>query len=226
MKNITKLLTICLVLTLLASTATAATLQVGPKLHYKTIQSAVNCAHPGDTIIVNAGTYKETVKVNDKHLIFKGAKKGSKYLYPSVYGFSFRWNDRNNRVGSGDVSGFKIIKTGVNYELIGHNTVRNNYFTDCGVSAASQTCSGNTIINNKFLRGGIHLYESYENVVIGNTFTNAQTGLSLTQGAACELITKNTFKNCKIGVQVYMVPDCLIGNHYSGNKKNIKTGIW
>jgi uncharacterized protein YgiB involved in biofilm formation len=40
------------------------TLRVGKKLKYKTIQSAVNAAKPGDTVKVTRGTYKESVKVS------------------------------------------------------------------------------------------------------------------------------------------------------------------
>jgi uncharacterized protein YgiB involved in biofilm formation len=40
------------------------TLKVGKKQKYKTIQSAVNAAKPGDTVKVSRGTYKESVKVS------------------------------------------------------------------------------------------------------------------------------------------------------------------
>ncbi len=215
---------------LLTSLASAATLQVGPKLHYKTIQSAVNAAQSGDTIYVNAGAYKETVTVDDKYLIFQGQKNGNKYLYPSVYGFDFSCitpPGEDTEVGKGDINGFKIIKTGIHYEMIGHNIVRNDYFTNCGVFANSQTSGNNVIMNNQFTNGGIDLSdECFDNVVIGNKITNAVVGLGLYGGASCSTITKNTFSHCQIGVALYQIPSCLIGNTYIKNKINIKTGVY
>lgn len=211
---------------LLTSLASAATLQVGPKLHYKTVQSAVNEADSGDTIYVNAGTYKETVHIDGKNLIFQGAKVKGKYQYPTVYGFSFGFDSNLYNPGSGDVNGFKIIKTGIQYDLIGHNIIKNNYFTNCGVSLGGQTCSNNVIMNNQFTNGGIALYECYDNVVTGNKITKAKVGLGLYEGATCSTITKNTFSYCQIGVALYQIPSCLIGNTYIKNKINIKTGVY
>lgn len=41
----------------------SSTLQVGPTAPYHTIQSAVNAAHKGDTVLVAPGTYVEQVVV-------------------------------------------------------------------------------------------------------------------------------------------------------------------
>lgn len=56
-----------LVLTVLlhASTALAADRHVGSGYVYSTIQSAVNAASTGDTILVHAGTYPEHVVIDD-----------------------------------------------------------------------------------------------------------------------------------------------------------------
>ena len=174
-----------------------------------------------------AGIYKELVKVNNKDLIFQGQKVGNTYKYPSVYGFSFGWTDVPGEVGSGDVNGFKITRDGIDYGVVGGNTVRNNYFYNCGVTISGLSCSGNTIMNNKFSGnynyGGVYLYESLDNVITGNTFSKATIGLSLGDFVTCTSLTKNTFTGCKIAVQVYGgIPDYLIGNTYKNNKVNIK----
>lgn len=227
MNKIIKLLSIFLMLTILASTATAATLTVDQKCGpYKTIQKAVNAAHDGDTIYVKAGTYKETVQTDGRHLIFQGAKVNGKYVYPSVYGFNFGYDYNIQYPGSGDINGFKIVKTGVSYGVIGNNIVRNNYFYNCGVGAGGQTCSGNTIMNNKFTGNynynGVDLTECYDNSIIGNTFSKARNGVVLRWGAGCSTITKNTFSGCKVGFLSSYIPDVLLGNTYKGNKINIK----
>jgi nitrous oxidase accessory protein len=50
--------------------ASAQTISVGPSGSYKTIQSALNAAGSGDTIIVSAGTYYENIAV-DKSVTLK-----------------------------------------------------------------------------------------------------------------------------------------------------------
>lgn len=40
----------------------AATLEVGPNRAYRTIQSAADAAKPGDTVLIDAGVYREWVK--------------------------------------------------------------------------------------------------------------------------------------------------------------------
>lgn len=44
--------------------------------HYSTIQAAIGAAKPGDTIIVAAGTYTETIVINKANLTLLGANHG------------------------------------------------------------------------------------------------------------------------------------------------------
>lgn len=62
-KIILSLLFVALLVVLLTPGAFAATLTVGSGQAYATIQDAVNAASPGDTIIVNSGTYPESVNI-------------------------------------------------------------------------------------------------------------------------------------------------------------------
>ncbi len=86
------LLPACMIIALLAAAmlavppaTSAKTLTVGPGGSYKTIQSAVNAASAGDTILVGNGVYRENVRVNKKVTIraASGAKPavdaGKKY---------------------------------------------------------------------------------------------------------------------------------------------------
>src|SRR3954454_15357428 len=50
-------------------------LLVGKKGTYKTIQSAVNAAHPGDLILIAPGDYKETVLIRKANLHLRGMSR-------------------------------------------------------------------------------------------------------------------------------------------------------
>ncbi len=204
-----KLIFLLITLVLLTSTASAGyTLTVGPHEKYKTIQSAMYAADDGATINVKPGIYKENVEITREIFIYG---KG----YPTVYGFY------SNSAGLATINGFKIIKNGINFKNGGDNCIRNNYFYNCGVNL-NRCWLPNTIMNNKFSRGGIVISSSANNSVAGNTIDKAAIGLRLINGASCDTISKNKFQYCNIGVQVPAIPKCLIGNSYKGNKINIK----
>lgn len=205
-----KLIFLLITLILLTSTASAGyTLTVGPHEKYKTIQGAVNAAHSYDTIKVASGTYKESVTC-EKAVNFYGTK------YPKVNGFQYK------NGGGGTINGFSITPGGIFLSEAGGNTIRNNYFYGKGVGFGGQSCSGNTVMNNQFFKCGIYIDESYDHVITGNKINNAPVGLTLGEGVTCKTITKNTFKNCKVAVQLPYIPSCLTGNTYKGNKVNIK----
>ncbi|WP_054865042.1 hypothetical protein [Methanosarcina barkeri] len=106
-------LILCLII--VSSTASAATINVGPNEKYKTIQKAVDAAHKGDTIIVNSGTYPENVHITKDNLTILG--KG----YPKVSGF-YNAEESNDDFGREyiNINGFSITKNGI--DLVGRAT--------------------------------------------------------------------------------------------------------
>ncbi len=208
-----------LVLLLLVSAASAATLNVGPKEKYKTIQSAVNMAHNGDTIKVASGTYKEYIKIDKCDIKILGTK------YPKVYGFYYYGGS------SSTINGFSIQKYGISasYEGGPSTIIRNNYFYNCGISFTGHLTDGAVIMNNQIIGGTIDLNDCTDQIVTGNTISNSKCGLYLGDMGASPTVTKNTFKNCKNGVYVYsdVYPGQLkkfSGNKYIKNKVNIGWG--
>lgn len=205
-----KLILLALIAILLIGTASAATLYVGSTCKYKTIQSAVNAANDGDTVKVANGTYNEYVSVSGKFVSIYGTG------YPGVNGFSVTQ-------GGAIINGFSIQKNGVDFQGAGsNNTIRNNYFYNCGVDITGLTCSQNTIMNNQITNGTVTLCETWDNVVQGNKITKAKIGLHLYEGATCTGITKNTFSYCDIGVKLPAVSPGMIGNTYIKNRVNIQ----
>jgi parallel beta-helix repeat protein len=210
LRKLLKLLILSITLTFLISTAFAATLNVGPGATYHTIQSAINAAHDGDTIQVASGIYNETIQVTDKQLNITGQN------YPSINGARL-WGGV-----TGMFYGLSFIQSGVALSDGGHITIQNCKFTNCGIDIWTHTCTDCMILNNKIERGGILLYETYDNSVIGNYISDAKIGLQMGGGATCKSITKNTFEKCQVAAQLERVPTRMTGNSYKNNKMNIK----
>jgi nitrous oxidase accessory protein NosD len=201
-----------LFLILVSSTASAGTLQVGSKLHYKTIQSAIDAAHDGDTIKVSPGTYKENLQITNKKLTIIGTN------YPAIYGARM-WGGV-----SGMLYGFSIKKNGVIMSDGVNMTIRNCAFTNCGIDITGQTCIGNILLNNKITNGGISLYESKDTSIIGNYIYKCNTGLDIRGWTTCKTITKNKFSNCQVAVLLDSkgMLTVMKGNTYTRNELNIK----
>lgn len=205
-----------LLLIIVSSTASAATLNVGPKEKYKTIQSAVNAAKDGDTIKVAYSTYHENVRI-DKSISLIGTK------YPKVDGLNFI-------VSGNQVNGFSFQKYGINVEYnAGGEIIKNNYFYNCGISLCGLI--GDTqIINNQITNGTILLYDTLQVTITGNTISKSKCGLYIGDVALLPTVTKNTFKNCNYGVYIYTIDgdpgklSTFSGNKYVGNKVNIGWG--
>jgi len=186
-------------LLLLISTASAATLDVGPKAKYNTIQKAVDAAKDGDTIRVAPGTYKENVKIDNKAISLMGTK------YPTVYGFDFESEDFADFTQPLSINGFKISRDGVTFTdpISSHGpitTVRNNYFLNCNITITDRK-NGISVINNQFTgsKAGIRAYESSYDKVTGNKFTNCEKAALVQLGSIMKL-SGNTFTKCENGV--------------------------
>ena len=172
------LLTGLFILILLVTSAGAATLNVPGD--YATIQAAINAASPGDTILVQSGTYKENIDVN-KQLTLQGVDTGSglpvvddadgprDVITLSADGCILQgFVARNSQHGAGIV----VISSG--------NTISGNTFTrnliGIFLGGTDNTVSGNTVTGNS---DGIRL-DGSGNTVSGNTVTgNNRYGIFL-----------------------------------------------
>jgi nitrous oxidase accessory protein NosD len=128
-----------LLLVVLSSAASAATLKVGSGQTYTSVQDAVDHAKTGDTIKVYYGDYKEYVYVFSS-LKIQGVASGKKL--PKIQGFVI-WG------GSPVISNFDISGEGVDYGIYvgsGVPTISNNKFN---VASTGLFVDGNAFKNTK-----------------------------------------------------------------------------
>lgn len=180
-----------LILFLLSSTAgnaTASTLKVGKGQAYSSIKEALQHSHPGDTIIVYKGLYKEGNIVVDKPVILLGdglpvldgelkyeilSVKSSNII---IKGFQIQ---NSGRAAMHDPGAIKVYDA--KNIIIEGNTLLNNYFgiylqyaSDCLIknniikaSQAEEHQSGN----------GIHCWKSDSLQIIGNRIYGHRDGI-------------------------------------------------
>jgi serine protease len=189
---------------LFAAPAAAATVLRVPQDH-STIQSAINAAAAGDTILVAAGTYNETIDFQAKAItvvsesgaastVINGDGVGAVVTMnanagetPVLQGFTVR---------NGGASGFTdgAIDTSGGPALIENNTITGNRF--CGEGAVTARFSSATIRNNVISGnsqdlcsggvggagvsiGGAGTVQLLNNVITGNTHGTGAGGVQL-----------------------------------------------
>ena len=179
-----------LILIALASVSEAKTIYVPDD--YLTIQSAVNAASTGDTIIVRDGLYKEHVIVN-KQLTIKSERgyancvvngEGSDVfaLYADgirIEGFTITGgrhgifiNSNNNSISNNNISSNNddgIYIPSSNNNIISNNIISNNGY---GIFLwySNNNCISDNIISNN--NNGTYLYHSNNNSISNNNLLN------------------------------------------------------
>ena len=179
-----------LILTAFAGVSSAKTIYVPD--NYLTIQSAVNAASPGDTIIVRDGLYNEHVIVN-KQLTIKSERgyancvvngEGSDVfaLYADgirIEGFTITGgrhgifiNSNNNSIFNNNISSNNedgIYIPSSNNNIISNNIISNNEY---GIFLwySNNNCISNNIISNN--NNGTYIYHSNNNSISNNNILN------------------------------------------------------
>jgi parallel beta-helix repeat protein len=160
----------------------AKVLHVAPQgADYNRIQAAVDAAEPGAEIVVEDGTYAESVWIAKAKLTLRSVNKhGAKVAAPPKKdafglgeGANFITIDGFDITAPGG-NGIQTNKTGINHILNHHTTVRNCYIHDCG-------------------GGGIQLnhgdYRTVEHNIVrhcASTGVWGQSGISLWQAIALD----------------------------------------
>ena len=184
--------------------AYAQTLNVGPEQAYSTIQSAIDAAKNGDTILVGEGTYYENPLIKTNGISITGKNKEKTIIEGRNTSSGIRIDGVNNVI----ISGFTVRNSrGGAQEAAGvtiydgkDNTVSNmNIFSNkVGISLYQQSnnniISGNDIESND--RDGIFIYASNDNRIFNNNIKNNKIyGINAYSSKANLIYSNNMIEN-------------------------------
>lgn len=210
-------------------TAGAKTIKVGKQQAVKTIQQALDIAVNGDTVLVDAGNYKEHNLIISKSIALIGIN------HPVLDG-EHQYEIISVKANSVLVDGFKVIHSGVSsiedYAGIKiYNVrdviVRNNILEDTFFGIYSQYGTNCTIESNHLTAygeqeqqsgNGIHCWKSDSMKIIGNTVSGHRDGIYF-EFVTNSVIWRNTsFKNLRYGLHfMFSNNDAYITNIFKNN---------
>ncbi len=202
-----------------------STLYVGPTSTYKTIQSAVDAATSGDTIIVSNGTYNESVTIYKNNINLIG--NSSTNCNISHYYDGGNWMTNYS-------AGINVTASGINITRF-NITVGGNY--TYGIRLNFSSSSNTNIINNNITTtgissDGISLYLSSNNRIINNnieTFQQSSNGIHLRTNCRNNNITGNKIKtndDQADGIYLYTASNNELMNNTIITSSNNSRGIY
>jgi parallel beta-helix repeat protein len=196
------IISICLIL-LTTGFANAATLDVGQGQTYPTIQSAIDAAKNGDTILVHAGIYSENPLIKTNKISIIGEDKERTIIEGGQKSSGLRIDEVNNVV----ISGFTIQNSGgggkedagVTIYKGNDNTVSNMIIKSNSVGISIYQGSNNNVVSGNVIesssRYGIYIYASNDNKIISNNITNNKIGIYSDSAKTNRIYSNNLIDN-------------------------------
>ncbi|MBL7729941.1 MAG: nitrous oxide reductase family maturation protein NosD [Chitinophagaceae bacterium] len=222
-------LTCILILLLYIQTAAARTLKVGRQQAFTTIAAAIAVAQNNDTVLVEAGIYREKNLIISRSIVLLGLN------HPELDGEK-KYEIITIRADNVVVDGFKLSHSGVSSldDLAGirihncHNvTVRNNILDDTFFGIYSQLGINCTIENNKLTAygeaelqsgNGIHCWKSDSMKIIANTVSGHRDGIYFEFVTNSIIWRNDSYNNIRYGLHfMFSHNDAYITNIFRNN---------
>ena len=213
--------------------ASAKTIPVGAAKKYVSITAALMIAETGDTILVDAGIYKEKNLVIRKRVVLKGIN------YPVLDGEK-KYQVISVRADGVVIDGFSIKHSGVSSleDLSGIKVfssrnviIKNNRLEDTFFGIYAENVINCIIENNQLIAfskeeqqsgNGIHCWKSDSLRIIGNTITGHRDGIYF-EFVKNSIIWRNTStNNIRYGLHfMFSNDDSYISNIFSNNGSGV-----
>lgn len=202
-----------------ATWAHAETLTVGPGQTYATPAAAARAAHPGDTVKIEPGTYRDCAVWRANRLTIEGTGPGVVLADKICQGkaiFVIHANDVTVRritfrgARSADGNGAGIRAEGVNLTLDGVKFIDN----EDGVLAGSRHDSTILVRNSEFVRNGACIKACAHGIYVGHIrllriensrFLDTRVGHHIKSRAARTILTDNHIEDGPNGTASYEV---------------------
>ena len=232
MKNILNIIILYLFLFATISVE-GKTIFVGKLKLFQSIQKAIDIAENGDTVLVEAGIYKERNIIIQKSIVLKGIN------FPVLDGES-KYEIISIKTSNATVDGFKLQHTGrSDIKDIGaimvydsyHISVLNNILDDTNFGIYVQNSRSCTIKNNSITAygkeevqsgNGINCWRSDSLLIIGNKIKGHRDGLYF-EFVTNSLIWRNiSIKNVRYGIHfMFSHHDTYVGNVFEENESGV-----
>ena len=206
---------------------------MGSSHPFKTVAAGIQAAIAGDTVMVDAGHYKEKNLIIDKSIVLIGIN------YPVLDGEK-KYEIISIKADGAIVSGFKIIRSGISsledlsgikiYDgknvIVKNNILENTFFGIYIQNGVNCTVENNRLkANSKGEQqngNGIHCWKSEGIRIIGNHVTGHRDGIYL-EFVKNSIIWRNTsVKNVRYGLHfMFSNDDTYVGNIFSNNGSGV-----
>ena len=213
--------------------ASAKTIRVGPNRPFKTLTAGLKAAIDNDTVLVDAGHYREKNLVINKSIILIGIN------YPVLDGEK-KYEIISIKADGVVVDGFKIIHTGISslQDLSGikiydckNVIIKNNILKDTFFGIYTQNGVNCTVENNRLTANskgeqqngnGIHCWKSENMRIIGNHVTGHRDGIYL-EFVTNSIIRRNiSVKNVRYGLHfMFSNDDTYVANIFKNNGSGV-----
>ena len=215
------------------SYASATIIHVGSTRIYKSIKAGVDVSVPGDTVLVDEGSYKEKTLVIKKSIVLKG------YNYPVLDGEK-KYEIISIIANGVVIDGFRIKHSGISSleDLSGIKiydgrdvVIKNNILEDTFFGIYIQNGINCIIENNQLTANskeeqqsgnGIHCWKSDSMRIIGNTVTGHRDGIYF-EFVKNSIIWRNTsVNNIRYGLHfMFSNDDMYVSNIFRNNGSGV-----